>query len=403
MAKVNFISTTLAKFQALQTKDANSLYFVEDAKRIYKGNVDVTESLKVVTSFDTTPGDDIVEGKLYVNASTFEVRIKNGSDWVILTPGYISTESQFVEANSGKLATIGATKAYITTAISKITNGTAFVKGITFDKATGKLMVDKGDTTATGVELTGIAHDPTYDSTQLKLTIPVIGGDDVVVNIPKDKFVTAGTYNAETQNIELTIDGQDEKVLIPAAALVDTYTADNTGKNIKVTVTDDNKISASLTLDPTSGNALTYTENKGFMVDISGKMDTYGVGTASEIVVSDAEGKTISRTGKTILSDDSEGTISLGTSSTAIPVASVIARAITSAVNAAKSALEATINTKADKLTAGNADEVLLSTADGNYARSGKTIGGATLADTPNSTTLATEAAVLDVVSWKEL
>lgn len=401
MAKVNFISTTLAKYTGLTSRDSNSLYFIEDAKRIYKGDIDVTESLKVVTTFDSTPGSDILEGKLYVNATTFEVRIKNGSSWVILLPGYISTSEQFVDANSSKFATIGATKAYITKTISDITGGTAFVKGITYDDTTGKLMVDKGEETATEVQLTGIAHDPTYDATQLKLTIPVVGGTDIVVDIPKDKFVTAGTYNTETQNIELTIDGQTEKVIIPAAALVDTYVADNTGKNIQVTVSDDNKISASLTIDPTSGNALVYNPTKGFMVDISGKMDNYGAGTASQIVVSDANGKTITRTGKTILSDT--GSTELGTSTTQIPVASIIARAITSAVSAAQTALQTAINDKADKLVTGTANEVLLSTADGNYARSGKTIGGSTLADTPNSNTLATEAAVLDIVSWKTI
>lgn len=401
MSRVNFISTTLAKYEALTIKDSNSLYFIEDAKQIYKGEVEVTESLKVVNSFDATPGTDIAEGKLYVNATTFEVRIKNGTSWVILSPGYISTSEQFVDANSNKFATIGATKAYITKTISDITGGTAFVKGITYDSATGKLMVDKGEETATEVQLSGVVHDPTYDPAQLKLTIPVVGGTDVVVNIPKDKFVTAGIYNTATQNIELTIEGQDDPVIIPAAELVDTYTADNTNKNIQVTITDNNKISASLTIDPTAGNALTYNSAKGFMVDISGKMSTYGTGTASEIVVSDATGKTITRTGKTVLSDT--GSTELGTSETQIPVASIIARAIASAVSTAQTTLQTAINKKADKLATGTANEVLLSTADGNYSRSGKTIGSSTLAATPNANTLATEAAVLDAISWKEI
>lgn len=401
MAKVNFISTTLEKYTQLTTKDTNSLYFIEDAKRIYKGEVDVTESLKVVTSFDAIPGSDIIEGKLYVNATTFEVRIKNGTNWVILSPGYISTSEQFVDANSNKFATIGATKAYITKTISDITGGTAFVKGIIYDSTTGKLMVDKGEEVATGVQLTGVVHNPTYDAAQLKLTIPVVGSTDVVVNIPKDKFVTAGTYNTDTKNIELTIEGQEDPVIIPAAALVDTYTADNTNKNIQVTVTDDNKISASLTIDPTAGNALKYTASKGFMVDTSNKMNTYGTGTASEIVVSDAAGKTITRTGKTILSD--AGTTELGTSTDQVPVASIIARAIATAVNSAQTTLQAAINKKADKLAAGAANQVLTSTADGNYTRSGKTIGGVTLSASANANTLATEAAVSDALSWKTL
>lgn len=441
MALVNFISTTLTKYNAITTKDSNSLYFIEDAKRIYKGDIDVTESLKVVTKFDAAPGTDIAEGKLYVNATTFEVRIKNGTSWVVLSPGYISTSDQFVDANSGKMATIGATKAYITKSIANITGGTAFVKGITYDKTTGKLMVDKGEEAATPVELTGVAHNPTYDSAKLKLTIPVFGGSNIVVDIPKDKFVTAGQYNEETKNIELTIDGQTDPVLIPAAALVDVYTADNTDKNIQVTVSDDNKISASLTIDPTAGNALTYTA-KGFMVNTSNKMNVYGAGSASELVISDAAGKTITRTGKTILSD--AGSTELGSSKTQIPVASIVARAIATAVSAAQSTLQtaingkmsklsgsatdankiavvsadgksvtigtmtiaqltSSINNKATKLATGNASEVLLSTADGNYARSGKTIGVETISSTPNANTLITEAAVANLISWKTI
>lgn len=400
MAKVNFISTTLSKYTSLETKDTNTLYFIEDATRIYKGNVDVTQSLKAVSTFDDIPGEDIFDNTIYMNLTTFEVRVKNGNTWSILSPGYISTSSQFIDANSSKLATVGATKAYITKTISDITGGTAFVKGITFDSSTASLKIDKGEESASSLPLTGVAHSPTYDASKLKLTIPVVGGTDIVVDIPKDKFVTAGTYNTKTKNIELTIEGQSDKVLIPAAALVDTYVADNTNKNITVAVSSDNKISASLTIDPTAGNALKYT-SKGFMVDLSEKINTYGTGTASELIISDTTGKTISRSGVTVLSDT--GTTTLGTSATTVPVASIIARAITAAVNAAKTALTTEINKKATKLASGAANQVLLSTADGNYSRSGKTIGGATLSATANSNTLATEAAVVDAISWKSL
>lgn len=396
MAKVNFIATKLAKYVALASKDASTLYFLEDANKIYKGEVDVTSALQVVDSFSEQPDDTIVEGKIYLNATTFEVRYRNGDAWGIMLPGIIATKDGFVDANSNKLATIGATKAYITAAIEEITGGTAFVKSVAWNAANGQLEVDNGGDAPETVALTGLVKTPTYDAANLTLTIPVIGGDDVVVNIPKDKFVTAGqyyeSYPAENPEYEkvivLTIDNQDEPVIIPAASLVDIYTADNEGKNLTVTITADNKISATLTLDPAAGNALTYDPAKGFMVDVSGKMDNYGAGTASELVISDAEGKTVSRTGVTLLTD--EGTTNLGDSATQVPVASVIARAIAET----SAALEILIGNKADKLAAGAADEVLTSTADGNYARSGKAIGGATLAETPDADTLATEAAV---------
>ena len=129
MNRVNFIVTLQSKYNSLTSKDENTLYFITDSKRIYRGEVDVTESLLVVSSFDETPGADIIEGKLYVNASTLEVRIKHNNTWAILTPGYVSTGTDFdKEENSGKLATIAATKAYVAQQIADITGA----YGITF-------------------------------------------------------------------------------------------------------------------------------------------------------------------------------------------------------------------------------------------------------------------------------
>ena len=43
MAKVNFtVVNKLSSYNGLAAKDANTLYFVIDAKRIYKGANDVT-------------------------------------------------------------------------------------------------------------------------------------------------------------------------------------------------------------------------------------------------------------------------------------------------------------------------------------------------------------------------
>lgn len=110
---VNFVSTTLVKYQALTSKDADSLYFIEDAKKIYKGSIDVTESIKIVTSFNDIPGDDIVEGKLYLNSTTFECRVKNDGSWIIINPGYLSADDEFTDDNLNKLATVKAIKSYI--------------------------------------------------------------------------------------------------------------------------------------------------------------------------------------------------------------------------------------------------------------------------------------------------
>lgn len=399
MAKVNFISASYNKYAALATKDASTLYFLEDVKKIYKGDVDVTEAIKVVEAFDETPGADVVEGKLYINASTLEVRIKNGDAWTIMSPGYITKEEEFVDSNAGKLATIGATKAYITKQIADITGGTAFVKDVTWSAEDGVLKVDKGDVTPGSVELTGVAHDVVYDKANLKVTIPVYGSEDLVINIPKDNFIRSGRYEAEYDlpdgskgpAIVLVVDDElsdtDEtfkEVVIPAADLVDVYTGGAT-EDITVTISDQNVVTARVKINPVSGNALVSTAN-GLMVDISMKADKLTADAADHVLIAGADGD-IADSGMTIKSEGA-----MGQSATEIPVASVIAAAIAAAVK----------NVQDNLVGDGNPDEVIISTATG-VTRSGKKIGGEVLSETADANTLATEAAVLDAISWKTL
>lgn len=60
------------------------------------------------------------------------------------------------------------------------------------------------------------------------------------------------------------------------------------------------------------------------------------------------------------------------------------------------------VSNKVDKVM-GTEDDVVLFGSRGALADSGKVIGGATLAETPNANTLATEAAVADAFSWGSL
>lgn len=427
MGKVNFISTLLAKYNALATKDADTLYFVEDAKKIYKGTVDVTEAIKVVAAFDEVPGADIVEGKLYFNATTFEVRVKNGNAWATMLPGTITAGDDFKDENGDKLATIAATKAFIMKEINAITGGTAFVTGLEWKD--GKLFVDNNDGEPDPIVFEGVAHDPTYDAATLKLTIPVYGKEDVVINIPKDNFVRSGRYEKDYDlgdgttgpAIVLVVnDGTGaagSEVVIPAASLVDIYKGGNTN-SAKVTISEDNVVVAEVVVDPKAGNAIIAGE-AGLYVDLSGKADKLTAEAAGHILVADAAGN-LADGGLTLRKEGA-----MGDSATEVPVASLIAAAITAAVNASQQvilqrveqlegrvdALTERVDNIVDNIVGeGNADEVVVSTEAG-IVRSGKKIGGAALAANPDANTLATEkgvktavdSAVTDAMSWKSL
>lgn len=306
---------------------------------------------------------------------------------------------------------------------------------LAFNSTSGSVSV--GDNSAT---LTDVAHAPTYDATNLKLTIPVYGGSDVVVNIPKDKFVTAGKYydvypegatgeTAQHQVIVLTIENQTEPVIIPAASIVKILTAENTN-TITMQISDDDKISGSIKIDPSSDNAITSSAS-GIKVDLSGKMDVITGATGGKVAVTDADGNV----DESAFVIQSTGDLSSMTAND-IPVATVIAAAINavqttinqgkldkltgSASDAGKLVvvgadgasitfgaltiqdIQTALANKVDKIT-GTENDIVTLGANGAIKDSGKVAGGATLAATPDANTLATEAAVNAAMSWIEI
>lgn len=160
---------------------------------------------------------------------------------------------------------------------------------LSWDSVTGT--IKSGD--SGGATLTNVAHGITYDSTALKITIPQYGSSDLVINIPKDKFVTAGKYYeaypeppataTHHKVIVLTIDNQDDPVIIPAESLVNVYTADNTGKNVEITISDDYKISANISLAGTADDA-----GKILVASTDGKSIEYGSAKLSDLATTDA-------------------------------------------------------------------------------------------------------------------
>lgn len=374
--RVIFRAITQTAFDSTDPKDTNTLYFLTDAGKIYKGSTDVTNCVTVGTIPQIAQA---VKGRLYIDNTTFAMAVTmDGSNWIQASPGYLTDGVEWAAADSNKFATIGLIKKGIQEAVSNIQLAT------TFDDESGQVRVGNGSSAT----LTHVAHGATWDSSQLKLTIPMYGDSDLVVNIPKDKFVTAGQYyedypdsdSATHHNvIVLTIDNQEEPVIIPAEALVNVYTADNTGKNVTITVTEDNKISASVVIDPVQGNAL-VTSATGLKVDISGKMDKIVSATGTKIAMTTADGG-ISESSYTVLTEGD-----MGSSNTVIPTANLIAAAISAAVNSS-------VANKVDKVV-GVENNIVGFAPEGAIKDTGKKVGGATLAEDPDENTVATEAAV---------
>lgn len=150
-------------------------------------------------------------------------------------------------------------------------------KAFTDWKDSNQGTIDDVTNKANKTDLAGMAHGITYEN--LTITIPmkaedgVTDGEPLVINLPKDNFIRSGSYDAETQEIVLIVDDDttDEatkEVRIPAESLVDVYTGvayTENKKAITVKVSEDNKISAELEIDPAS--ILEFTEDGKLTVD----------------------------------------------------------------------------------------------------------------------------------------
>jgi hypothetical protein len=371
MSKVNFIGGTQALYDAIAQKDPNSLYFISDTQRIYKGDVEFTQNVYPVVNFPEIG----IEKKIYIHKNTLEVKVYEAGEWLVVLPGYIKTVDNMADsANGGKLATIDAIKDYVDTVLDARVE--ALFKSVEWDNEDGKLLFAGADpkTVVGEAQLEGVAHDASFDSTNLRITIPQYGKDDLVIDIPKDNFLEDAYYDKAYDFEDGTVgpaivlvvktDGTDEskKIAVPASAMTNDYTAGKTD-TIQVTIDDTHKIKARLLIDANTSDGV--------------------------LMIWDNDGKKAGTVGVKI---DNDTSTEMGESNEKVPTAAVIAAAIKKAVGELAGSL----------LPEGNEKEIVISTVNG-IVRSGKIIGGATLSDSPNADTLATEAAVLDAISWKTL
>lgn len=371
MATVKFFAGTLEQYTGLAAKDANSLYIIEDAGRIYKGDKNVTSDTSLVAEVpDTLAPDKVAIVKITAGTQTvYDIYVGDSSSVPVkVQPGVITDGSLFADDGTygSYTATVSAIKTFVNQAVQGATSGTsaAFIDASFSD---GTLTFTPADSSGNkNVELTNVAHGIQWDAAQFKLTIPQYGvEEDVVINIPKDFFLQSGEYIEDHEftpsegepyhspaihlvvNIQGGEEGTQQDIYIPVKELVDTYTVASTD-TVTLTMTPQHEISAQV------------------------KFDTTTVKTGDEhILVKTTTG--IAETTKSL--NDIAGDIS-------------------TAVNAAKGEINANLP------GAGEADKVIISTANG-MTRSTAGIGGAALNGTPNATTLATEKAVSDTINTR--
>lgn len=121
---VTFYSTTSDGYNSISQKDGNTLYFLTDEGKIYRGDVDVTSAVRIMDSF----GDSSTarEGKLYIGpapdgeSAGYEVRVVANGAWQTIGPAYYTDGANWAATDSNKFATIGLIKKGIAEAIANI-------------------------------------------------------------------------------------------------------------------------------------------------------------------------------------------------------------------------------------------------------------------------------------------
>ena len=407
---------TRAAYDAASAADktADKLFFLSDTKEIYRGTELFTESVILYTSVPTTPA----VGKLYINSTTLEGRVWNGTSWTtVINPVADSVTADGTTAVSGK-----AVAEFVAEEIAKVTGSSDLVTGVSYSDSSKEITVSMADGTSDTIKLSGLAVELKYDAATGALTVVDAEGTTLgsAVNLDLERFVEAAEYDDSAKKIVLTFN-DDTTIEIPVGDLVDTYTA-KSSSTVSLTVTG-NEFVAEAIVAETAGNMLEVTDAGLYVAatDLSnyytkeeteayvdGQIDTVneaidGINGEIEGIKSDAATHATKVAGATAgniatLSADgniADGGVTVG-GSTLGNSASVLATE--AAVTAVVNTLNTTIATKMTKVGSGHEDEVIIADANGDAAASGKKVGGATFNATPNDVTIATEKGVTNYV-----
>lgn len=269
----------------------SDLYFISDQKLIYRGANLFTRAIEFYTGeLPTNPAPY----RLYVDTATFAGKMFDGSDWQdVIKP---LTVDSTVTADGANAVTGAAVASYVDSKIQEITGTSPVVSltGATWDAAEHILSFTKSDgSAAINIVLSGVGVSLNYNNATGVLRLLDASGNDAgePINLALDRFIKSGEYDAENKKIMLYFDdAKTDKIEIPVADLVDTYTAESSS-SVDLTIVA-NKIKATVKLSATEGNAATMMEDGIYVptVDVSGKVDKVSGATAGNIATLTADG-----------------------------------------------------------------------------------------------------------------
>lgn len=280
---------TSAMYHAGTPQDGH-MYFLSDTREIYRGAEPFTESVVLYTELPTT---SIARNRLYINSTTLEGRIYDGSKWTTVIKPVVDD----VTADGTNPVSAKAVAAFVAAEIAKAVGSDGVVSSLSWDSAEHLLTVTKGNEDTETIVFDGLGVTLTYEAATGKLQLADASGNAIgdPISLDLERFVTAGEYDAENKNIVLYFDAEKtDSVTIPVGDLVDTYTAEGDGKALSLTV-EGSVIKGSIKISTAAGNLITCDENGLYVapIDISGKMDKVADAIDGDIAILDAEGNVV--------------------------------------------------------------------------------------------------------------
>lgn len=374
----HYITSEVYNAAGPEQKTSDKLFYLSDTRQIYRGTDLFTEACRL---YDTTEPATPAVGVLYIEQNTLEGKIYNGAAWqTVIQPIQTTVDA----GNTNKPVSGKAVADYVTSAIAEAaSDASEALNGASYDAGTNTITFTRNSgEDPVAVKITDLPCDLKYNSDTGLLQLADEGGSAIGtgINLDLERFVKSGEYDPETKVITLYFnDEKTDKVEIDAAALVDIYTGGTTG-TATVAVSGGNEITVNVKVSGTAGNQLT-TDDQGLFVaapDLSGKMDKDTDAVQDNLAKFDASGNAIDagiKAGGATLSANDATTL-----------------ATEAAVEAIRAALQTAVDGKVSKMVGATADNLVAATSDGQVKDSGFKAGTGTM--TGDAKTLATEAGV---------
>lgn len=361
---------TYAKFLTLE-KDEKTLYFIEDRNFFYRGSQQLAFQLKKIAADPTVAANNIAgeTGTIFYRTDNQTAYLYDGSAFLQLgVPKATSIPAAAMATDDGTVPTTKAAKDYVDAAIAASEAGDNYITKLPTGSAEGAVAANEivlGD-----------------GSGELKGSGKAIGGATLAATPDANTLATEAAVKDAADSAEAAAKTYADGLV---SALGSVFNYKGTVATISLLPASDNKTGDVYNVQTVSGgSSAEYVwngsawEELGTALDLSGYMTKQTSAVANNFAKFDANGQAVD-SGKTY------GGATLAATPSADTMASEAA---------VKTYADAAAAAKISKLQSVAENTLVASDGNGELKSAGVTVGGATLAGTPDTTKVATEAAV---------